>query len=161
MKAINLETRFFLVSIMWGVILVLLYDAILILRRLIPHNKFAKFLEDLLFWVTSGFLIFRMMYQVNEGRVRSFSIIGMLLGMIIIHYSISDYLVIYISKGIKTLFRWIKKFIQVVSKPVRFVLKRCRWIVLFFAKKLKKPLGVPKKALKKGWKTVTISLRKK
>ena len=161
MAAINLETRFFLISILWGIILVLVYDMILVLRRIVPHNKIVKFFEDVVFWIVSGFLIFKMMYQVNEGKVRSFAILGVCLGMFIVQYSISDYIVIYLSRGIKTVFRLVKKLIQFVLKPVRFIWKRIKWIGVFFGKKLKGPLKLPKKALKKIWKTVTIALVKK
>ena len=84
MAAINLETRFFLISILWGIILVLVYDMILVLRRIVPHNKIVKFFEDVVFWIVSGFLIFKMMYQVNEGKVRSFAILGVCRGMFIV-----------------------------------------------------------------------------
>lgn len=161
MKAINLELRFFLASVLWGIILLVIYDGVRVLRRIVKHTKAAEWLEDILFWVVSGCLIFRMMYEMNDGRIRSFSILGVTLGMVLYHYSVSSFLVKKMSQGIRGLIHIIKTVITFLMKPLAFVIKRLKWILEFFFKLFWRPLRFLRKSLKKLAKKVKIAVLKK
>ncbi len=55
----------------------IVYDCIRIVRRVIIHHKVLPLaIEDILFWMFSGFVIFHVMFMVNDGIIRSFSIGG-------------------------------------------------------------------------------------
>lgn len=58
------------------------YDGIRIFRRILPHNTAAVAIEDLLYWLASGVLIFRMLYLENSGAIRGFAIAAVVLGMV-------------------------------------------------------------------------------
>ncbi len=161
METINLELRFFLASVLWGIILLVIYDGVRVFRRIVKHTKAAEWLEDILFWVISGCLIFRMMYQMNDGRIRSFSILGVTLGMIMYHYSVSSFLVKRMSQGIHGLIHIIKNVILFLMKPLTFLLKRLKWILEFFLKLFRRPLRFLRKSLKKLTKKVKIAVVKK
>lgn len=161
MELINLEVKLFLSSVGWGIVLLVLYDCIRILRRLIKHNKLSAALEDILYWIVSALLIFRMMYRINDGSIRGFAIVGMLIGMVLFHYSISDPLVYILSNGIHKCFLAGQKAVKVIMKPIVWLYRRFRWLFLFFAKVLKRPCRFTRKALKKIWKQVKIAVVKK
>ncbi|WP_343207963.1 spore cortex biosynthesis protein YabQ [Anaerolentibacter hominis] len=74
------QFRFFLVSGIWGIILSVAYDLLRIFRHLIHHSNFLTGVEDLLFWIVSGCLVFRMIYLENNGEIRAFAFIGLLIG---------------------------------------------------------------------------------
>ena len=63
--------------------MMILYDIIRLFRRLIPHNTAAVAVEDILYWLVCGFLIFRMLYVENSGAIRGFAIAAVVLGMLL------------------------------------------------------------------------------
>ena len=67
--AIGMECEFFLVSRLWGIILLVIYDVLRTLRRIIKHNWFFVSVDDMLFWIISAVLIFRRMYRHIDGTI--------------------------------------------------------------------------------------------
>lgn len=127
--AIGMEVQFFLTSIIWGIILLIIYDVLRIFRRVIAHKWFFVAVEDVLFWVMSAFLIFRMMYQQNNGIIRGFSILGMTLGMVVYNQSLSEYAVRWISKVFLFIAMVIKKVVAFLTKPIRVITKYGKKII--------------------------------
>lgn len=141
-REIIIELQFFITSILWGVLLLVLYDSIRIIRRVVTHNSFFIALEDLLYWMVSGLLIFRMMYQQNNGIIRWFSIGGVLIGMLLYHNSLSNPLVNAISNIINSILGTIKKallfLLRILFTPFRLIGKGFKKIFTFLYKKVKK-----------------------
>lgn len=119
-KDIIVELMFFLISILWGAIILLAYDCLRILRRLIKHKTLLIGIEDLIFWVASSIFIFSMIYRENDGIIRGFSIMGMALGMVAYHYIFSDLIV-----------KLFTMLIQYLLKPFGFILKKIKKIGLY------------------------------
>lgn len=161
MDNINLEVKLFLASIVWGIILVVLYDGLRIIRRVIKHNRFIAAIGDIIYWSVSAILIFRMMYRINDGGIRGFAIMGMLLGMVLYHYSVSDFLVYMIAKGIYKGESIIVKVFKFIMKPFIWCFRRSKWFLGFFTKIFHKPAKAGRKSLKKLWKQVKIAVVKK
>ena len=82
-EGILLELQFFFRAFVWGVLMMILYEGIRIFRRLIRHSVFAVAVEDILYWIVCGILIFRMLYLENSGTIRGFAIAAVILGMIL------------------------------------------------------------------------------
>lgn len=153
--SITVELQFFLISILWGGILMLAYDVLRILRRMIPHDSFFIALEDFFFWVIASLFIFAMIYKVNDGIIRGFSALGVVLGGVLYHYSISDFLV----HTITTLFHILMKFMKLLLTPFRFAGQKLLKLFRLINKRLfrlknklksvKIALSVKKQALKK------------
>lgn len=141
-EAIIVELRFFFTSVIWGMVLLIIYDVLRILRRVIKHNAFVISIQDIIYWVVSSVLIFHMMYNQNNGIIRGFAILAMLLGMIIYHIIFSDFLVDGISgiinKVISTIYKIIRKIIHILLSPFRFIGKKLMIFFRFIFKKLKK-----------------------
>lgn len=142
---IVIELNFFLTSILWGVILLIMYDVFRILRRIIKHNSFFVFLEDIIYWVVSSILIFRMMYRQNNGIIRGFAILAILVGMLMYHGSVSDLIVNTISGAINGVLHIIIKCIttvfHIIVMPFQLIYKGLNKIFSFFLGKLKKPFS--------------------
>lgn len=137
-KVIMVELRFFAASIIWGMLLIVFYDLLRILRRVVKHNGFFIAIEDIIYWVVCSILIFRMMYEQNNGIIRGFSILAMLLGMLIFHHAISDFFVNIISVLIHKLFHFIGMILKTIFKPFYFVLKKIRKVFSWVFRKIKK-----------------------
>lgn len=153
--SITVELQFFLISILWGGILMLAYDVLRILRRMIPHDSFFIALEDFFFWVIASLFIFAMIYKVNDGIIRGFSALGVVLGGVLYHYSISDFLVRTISNLLHILMRYMKLLLTPFRLAGQKLLKLFRLInkLLFRLKNklisVKIALSVKKQASKK------------
>ena len=119
--AITIELQFFLLSILWGGLLLLAYDVLRIFRRLIKHGIILVAIEDLIFWLLASLFIFTMIFQKNNGIIRGFSIIGMLLGIILYHFSISEWLVKSITNLIQTLLSPIKAAVKQIIRLLRLL----------------------------------------
>lgn len=159
-QAISVELQFFLVSVLSGGILLLVYDILRILRRLMKHDSFFVALEDLIYWVGASLFIFAMMYKENDGIIRGFSILGMLIGMVLYHYIIDDILVNLIVKLIKTL---ISPFVFVINKIkgfLKLIWKQGKKVVNFFTRQLKKRTKSVKITMDKRKQTSTARKQK-
>ena len=149
-EAITIELQFFLISILWGAIILLVYDILRILRRLIPHNSLFLALEDILFWVLASLFIFAMIYKMNNGTIRGFSVMGMGIGMTLYHLIFSEYLV-----------KWVTKALFLLLRPVMYLIVRIKRVLRFVMLKIKKYISRILFRLKKTMKSVKIALYKK
>jgi spore cortex biosynthesis protein YabQ len=138
--AIATELQFFLISILWGVIILFVYDFLRIFHRIIKHNTIILALEDIIFWVVASVFIFAMIYNSNNGIIRGFSVIGVSLGMVFYHYTISNFIVNSITKLIKLLLTPFTMAIKMVKRFYCRVRSRIRKIRNFIFKRLKKQL---------------------
>ena len=136
--AITLELQFFLISILWGAILLLAYDVLRIIRRLIKHGTIILAIEDLIFWVIASIFIFAMIYDQNNGIIRGFSVMGVTIGMVLYHYILSSFLVNTITKIIQILLSPFIMAINTVKRFFHFVFLKGKKIVNFLARRLKK-----------------------
>lgn len=153
-EVISLELQFFLVSLLWGAGLLLAYDGLIIIRRFISHSAMVVAVEDVLFWSISGVLIFIMIYEQNNGTIRGFSVVAIIIGMVLYHYMISEYLVRILTTILSWFFTIIGKVFHWIFKPLRIGTRFGGKII----KKFKKTLG---KRLKKTARTVKITISRK
>lgn len=138
METLYLQVRLFLVSVASGITLLFLYDFLRIYRGISRHGKLKIFLEDYLFWVGSGFAVFLMLYQFNNGAIRSFSAMGIAIGMWAYHVGPSTPWVRTVSRILRWIIRIIKKILGVLQKPFRFLWKKCRKVIIHLKKVKKK-----------------------
>ena len=137
-KVIMVELRFFMASIIWGMLLIVFYDFLRIFRRVIKHNNFFVAVEDIIYWVVCSILIFRMMYVQNNGIIRGFSILAMLIGMLIFHHAISDFFVNIVAVLLHKIFHFIGMVLKIVFKPFYLILKKVKKVFLWVFRKIKK-----------------------
>ena len=63
------QAYLFLVFSLTGVIIGILFDFFRILRRTIKTSNFITYLEDILFWILTGFLILYNIWYFNNGEI--------------------------------------------------------------------------------------------
>lgn len=145
------QADIFLSAMLTGVALLLGYDLLRILRRILPHGTIWVALEDILFWFLSGIIIFIMLFREDSGSLRGFSIGGVVLGMLLYHFGISDYVV----KGCTFL---VEKILYVLLFPFVILGRKLRRPAGKIFRKIRKVLRFLKKQLKKFCKAVKIGL---
>lgn len=152
-ESILKEADILLKALATGAILILVYDFLRIIRRLVPHGTVWIAIEDILFWAGSAVAVFAMLCRENDGYLRGFSIGGVVIGMILYSVTLSPLVVkgsvFLLEKILYLLFRPLVCVFKLLKKPVRFMGKKSRKIGRFL-----------KKQLKKVWKTVKIGLCK-
>ena len=74
------ETRLFLLSIVVGVGLSLLYDLLRVLRLQTRHRPIVVSLEDLFYFLVCAAVTFGFALKDNSGQIRGYILIGELLG---------------------------------------------------------------------------------
>lgn len=165
MNNITLELILFTYSILIGIYLGVSYELLhmLILKHL---NKLVKFIIDILFFVLQGFLVFRVLFNINYGIIPLYSYFLFLVGFLIYQqFSSKTYqkqlkqfekMCVYIYIKIRKLFYFL------VIEPFEYLLvtgqylyNKLSQIFLFIAKKIKNFI---KKRFK--WK-IKIRFRKK
>ena len=74
-----------------GAVLLLFYDLLLALKKVLPHGKAAAAAEDLLFWIIAALFVFGAAYRTNQGSLRSFLLLGLFLGALLCHCTVSPF----------------------------------------------------------------------
>ena len=121
----NHELLFFFRSLLWGVVLLFFYDILRIGRRLFSRRAFFVSLEDLLYWTLAGVFLFGKMYQANEGRLRGYSVIAVVLGMVLYSRTVSSR---FVSTAVKILMIPMR-FLVSVKKRLLSAVRHCRILV--------------------------------
>ncbi len=77
------EVQLFAICLFLGMGLALLYDMIRIARRLFKHWNWLVDLEDLLYWIFTGWAVFQTLFQFNRGALRGYAFLGLFAGVLL------------------------------------------------------------------------------
>lgn len=141
------EVTFFLHSVVMGIVITFVYDWLLILRKLLKHNIFWISFEDSLFWIACGLGVFYMLYRENNGVLRWFTVLGAAAGMIFYKGLVSKSFVHIMSTIIYKIMWCLFRIIQVVVKPLKWLVSKLIKFKNFIKKYLKKCQNFIKKRL--------------
>ena len=83
---------FFLVSILFGVCLHAIYDIIRGIRRVFYHKSVFLFIEDIGFGIFTAVMAFIFLCTYNDGELRGFFFLGIVIGMILYYQLCSKFL---------------------------------------------------------------------
>ena len=133
---------FFLASILFGVCLQAIYDIIRGIRRVFYHKSVFLFIEDIGFGIFTAVMAFIFLCTYNDGELRGFFFLGIVVGMILYYQLCSKFLlmaVIHITEKLKKI---IRQFEKVCLRPGIHIKRNLKW------------------QLKKEKKQVTMALKK-
>ncbi len=113
------------IALSYGVILAVVYDCIRVLRRIVIHKRITgMIIEDVIFWIIAGFVIFVVGYKTNNGVIRGFVIIGLASGAAMYEYAFSRLVVNTLTRIIKVILIPIKALKKMLSSYIITVRKR-------------------------------------
>lgn len=112
------EAYFFGCCVLTGIAVIFMYDVLRVFRRIVKHGVVAIGIEDFIYWVGCSFFVFHMIYIRNDGIIRGFAILAIVLGMLTYNLTISRIFVKYISMILN-------KIIKIVTDPIKWILKIC------------------------------------
>lgn len=126
------EMHFFVGSFFGGAILIVSYDILRFIRKLLPHSRVAVNIEDFLFWIGASIFIFKIIYQLNAGELRGFGILCMIGGMALYHFGVSDMLVELLYKVVGTLVlkivKILKRGLKKAVRPFKMGIQKLRYV---------------------------------
>ena len=77
---LSIELRIFGSAICSGVFLLSTYYLIIVIRNIIHHSQWMINLEDVFYWLLSGKYLFVQIYHTNNGNIRLYYVLGLVLG---------------------------------------------------------------------------------
>lgn len=119
----NQQLIIFLCSLGVGFLLGVLYDILRTLRLTLTKSKIALIIFDIIYFILFGFFTFLFILAMNKGEVRSYIIIGEIIGGIFYYFSfgiaairITDVTVRFIRKTFSFIFK-------LITAPFRLIFK--------------------------------------
>ena len=137
------QAYLFLIFIINGIIIGVLFDFFRILRKTIKTKDIITYFQDILFWLLTGFIILYSTFTFNNGEIRIFMFIAILIGVIVYMTLVSSYVI----KINVTIINFIKNIIQ---KIFNILITPFKWIYKFVKRILSKPLNFVKRLIIKS-----------
>ena len=109
------QAYLFLVFSFTGVIIGVLFDIFRILRKTIKTSNILTYIEDVLFWILTGLLILYTIWYFNNGEIRIFMFLGIIVGVLIYMSTLSNIIVKVFSKILQTI-------IKILELPFKTIL---------------------------------------
>ena len=104
-----------IVFIINGIVIGLLFDFFRILRRTFKTKDIITYIQDILFWILTGFILLYSIFTFNNGEIRLFMFLAVIIGISIYMLFVSSH-VIKINVAIINLLK------KILSKIFNFLL---------------------------------------
>ena len=128
------QTYLFLVFSLTGVIIGILFDFFRILRKSFKTSDIITYLEDIIFWILTGFIVLYNIWYFNNGEIRLFMILGIIMGAIIYMLTLSNIIIKIFYEIINTLKKIILKLIKILELPFKPIVLICKKIYVIIRK---------------------------
>ena len=135
-----------------GIVIGLLFDFFRILRKTFKTKDIVTYIQDILFWILTGIILLYSIFTFNNGEIRLFMFLAIMIGISIYMLIFSSYIIkinvyilrkiIFICKKIAEFlilpFRLIYKGMSKIFKPIKFIIINVRRKVYKKVNKIKK-----------------------
>ena len=132
-----------------GIAIGILFDIFRILRKSFRTPDILTYIEDVLFWLLTGVFLLFVLFQISNGEIRIYHIVGILLGSIFYMLTISKYF-IKINVSVITFLKNILYHVLIYpTKLICFLLRKIGKPFTFFVINIKKITLKSSKKMKK------------
>lgn len=117
------EIYIFAIFILNGALIGILFDIFRILRKSFKTPDILTNIEDIFFILISGFIILYTIFRLNNGQIRIYMLIALILGITLYITFISKYFIklnVNIIKFIKLI---LKKILNILFFPFKYIIK--------------------------------------
>lgn len=121
------QAYLFLVFSLTGILIGILFDFFRVSRKLFKTSDFITYIEDILFWILTGILVLYAIWFFNDGEIRFFMLLGLIMGIIIYLLTLSNIFT-------KTSFFLLDKFKSIIIYFIKIFSTILRPIYSFFCK---------------------------
>lgn len=119
----------FFIFIVLGLIIALIFDLFRILRKKFKTNNIITYIEDILFWIISGFLIISAVFKFNNGELRLYLFLGILIGIVMYMLLFTKFINLIFLKILTPVQILIDFFLSLFKKNYNFInktIKKCK-----------------------------------
>lgn len=134
------QAYLFLVFTITGVILGVLFDFFRVLRKTYKTSDLITYIEDIIYWILTGIIILFNIWYFNNGEIRVFIIIGIVMGALIYALTLSNLFIkinYFIMTKIKAIISFLYKIFEIPIKILLNLFKKATKLL----KKLKKSIN--------------------
>lgn len=124
------QAYLFLVFSFTGMLIGILFDFFKVLRKTYKTLDVITYIEDILFWILTGILIIYNIWFFNDGEIRLFMILGIIIGALLYTLTISYFVIKIIN--------FIMSKIKIITTFLCKIIKKIVEIIINFTKFLKK-----------------------
>ncbi len=129
------QAYLFLVFSLTGIAIGILFDFFRILRRTIKTSNIITYIEDILFWILTGVLILYNIWYFNNGEIRVYMFLGIIIGLLIYMSTLSNIVVKLFTKILRSVIKVLKIPFKTIISIFRKIITA---ILLLFTKYVKK-----------------------
>lgn len=144
------QAYLFFIFILNGFLIGLIFDVFRIIRKSFKTSNLITYIHDILFWLLSGAIVLYSIFKFNNGELRGYIFIGILMGTILylllfskIFITVNVFVISLLKKivyysfilPIKTVYKYLKR---TILKPIRFIFINLRKTMSKFRIKRKK-----------------------
>ena len=124
------QAYLFLIFTINGFVIGILFDIFRILRKSFKTKDFITYVEDVLFWISTGFILLYSIFTFSNGEIRVYMFIGVFLGCILYMTTLSSYFIKINVAIVVTIKHIVYKFISVIIVPFKILLKPIKFITI-------------------------------
>ncbi len=113
------QAYLFYIFILTGIMIGLVFDIFRILRKSFKTTDILTYIQDSIFWIITGGILIYTIFKFNNGELRSYVFLGIMLGLTIYFILFSK---VFIKVNVKII-QIIKKLLQITIKVILYPLK--------------------------------------
>ncbi len=125
------QAYLFLIFILNGILIGILFDVFRILRRSFKTPNFVTYIEDIIFWLASTLSIIYSLFVFNNGEIRGYIFIGLIFGIVTymlffskIIMKISIKIILFLKQVFKFLYKILSYPVKIILNPLKFLMKK-------------------------------------
>lgn len=118
----NNQAYLFAIFVLNGLLIGILFDIFRILRKSFKTSDFVTYIEDIIFWILTGFMTLYFIFSYNNGEIRLYIFLGIAIGILLYMLTISQYIIKFSVKVITFIKTIISKIIHILTYPFKSLL---------------------------------------
>lgn len=131
------QAYLFLVFSLTGVVIGFLFDFFRILRRSIKTSNIVTYIQDILFWILTGIIILYSIWYFNNGEIRIYVFLGIIIGILIYTTTLSSIIVKVFTKILVFFINILKVPLKIISMLITKIITAITRLFNKITKKLK------------------------
>ncbi len=125
----QLQLNSFIIFLLDGIIIGLIFDFFRILRRSIKTPDLITYLEDIILSLIIGIILILSIVIFNNGELRLYIFLGLIVGLLLYLVTVSKYIIRLNTSILSIFITLIKKVFKILSFPFILIIKMINIII--------------------------------
>ncbi len=116
------QAYLFVIFTINGIIIGILFDLFRVLRRSFKTTDIVTYIQDILFWILTGFILLYSIFTFSNGEIRFYMFLAIFLGCLMYIVMFSKYFIKVNVKIVTTIKVIVEKIMSIVIFPIKIVI---------------------------------------